>query len=865
MQVTDSSDPSAASGSLTSWICWCSVLIVSVIFALPAAAFAQVDRAGLTGTVTDSSGQVLSGVHVTAIQDDTGLTRETFSSDAGTYDVPELPVGRYTVKFGLTGFQQISFTNVIEAVGQTRTLDAVLSPAGMNETIEISGASTQIDETNDALGQRIERKQVEDLPLNGRNWATLTALVPGAIDTGGSNQRTIYFAGRGLDDNNFTSDGVDATNIVNQAQQPFVRLAIPTDTIEEFRIDAMLFTAESGSTPGGQVAVTTPSGTNQFHGDVFEFLRNDVFDARNFFNPNPNNPPFRLNQFGGSLGGPIVPGKTFFFISYEGLRQALGQSLTGFVPSDAFRADVLAESPALAPVINAFPHGQTLISPQVAEFFGEGNQVDNEDSGMMRIDQHFSDTTTAFVRFNLDSAVSIEPLVGSGTQYLSDRQEITSSPASAVIEVLHVFSPNLVDEGKFGFNRGTVFTTNLGQNGLPYSVAVSGLTTENNDEERSGVGNSFSWIDNVTWIKNKHVIKSGVEIRRIQLNQGNTANGSVSFDSLSAFAADQVNAASFAAPLPVNGLRKTEYYGFIQDEYKLKPNLTVNLGVRYTFYNMFHEVLGRAIPFDFATCGPQGFCPPGSSFGRPNTRDIDPRGAIAWAPAGLKGKTVIRAGAGIYHGDGQLDDQNLPTANEVDRFALSEATIPNLSFPIAPFLADTVGIVSPRDMNRLWKDMYVSQWGLSVQQSLAFDMVATVSYIGSKGTHLLTTSYINTIDPETGKREFPDFGQVEYRGNDNNSEFQGLQASLQRSFAHGLVLSANYLWSHEIDDGSVGGGDADFPEDPECRSCARASGDFDVRQTFHVSLVYELPFGPGKPYIDQPGIARALLGSWEVA
>ena len=827
------------------------------------AAYAQVDRAALNGTVRDSQGRVLLGVHVTAVQDETGFRRETTSSEGGTYDIPELAVGRYTVSFELTGFARLNFTNVVEAVGQTRTLDAVLKAAGVNETVEVSPGSTEIDQTSDVLGERIERTQAESLPLNGRNWASLTALAPGAIDTGGSNQRTIRFAGRGLDDNNFTSDGVDATNIVNQAQQPFVRLAIPTDTIREFRVDSMLFTAESGSTPGGQVAVTSPSGTNQFHGDVFEFLRNDVFDARNPFDFSPGNPPFRLNQFGGSLGGPISSGKMFFFVSYEGIRQTLGQSLTGFVPSDAFRAHILAESPALAQILNAYPHGQTQISAKKAEFFGQGRQLDTEDSGMARIDRRFSDNTTAFVRFSIDQALTKAPLGASG-QFLNDRQEITSSPANAVIEILHIFSPELVNEGKFGFNRGTVFTTNLSQNGLPFSVSAPGFTTENNNEERSGVGNSFSWIDNVTWVKKKHVIKAGAEVRRIQLDQGNTANGSISFSSLSAFAADQVNVANFAAPLPVNGLRKTQYYGFVQDEYKWRPNVTLNLGVRYQFYNTFQEVLGRAIPFDFVTCGPQGFCPPGSDFGRPNFGDVDPRVAIAWSPAWLGGKTVIRSGFGIYHGDGQLDDQNLPISNEVQRFSLSQASIPSLSFPIIGFLADTPGIVSPRDMDRRRKDMYVSQWGLSVQQSLPRDLVATVSYVGSKGTHLLTTSYVNTIDPITGKREFPDFGQVEFRGNQNNSSFQGLQASLQRSFSHGLLFSANYLWSHEIDDGSLGGGDSDFPPDPECRACNRASGDFDVRQTFHVSLVYELPFGAGRTYLDQPGILRALLGSWEV-
>lgn len=821
----------------------------------------QVDRSAIVGTVMGPDGKPMPGVSVIAIEQSTGLRRQTISNDQGTYSLQTLPLGVYRVTFERRGFQSLQFKDVLQAAGQTRTLNATLMLAGARQSVEVREAAPALNETSDTLGERIERRQVNNLPLNGRNWATLTALTPGAIDSGGSDQRTIRFAGRGLDDNNFTYDGIDATNIVNQAQQPFVRLAIPTDTIQEFRVASMLFTAESGSTPGGQMAVTSASGTNQFHGDVFEFLRNDAFDARNPFGSEKS--PFRLNQFGGSAGGPIATNKTFFFLSYEGIRQTLGQPLLGFVPTEAFRSQVEAESPALSAVVEAYPQGQMQLSPQVAQFIGEGAQLDEENSAMVRIDHRFTDHTSGFARFNTDAALSSAPLGNSG-QYLNDRQNVGSRPANGVIELLHVFSPTLVNEAKFGFNRGTVVTTNLSQNDLAYSILVPDFSEQNNNEVRTGVGNSFSWIDHLTGVKGRHILKSGVEIRRIQLNQGNTGNGSVSFASLSAFAANQVNSASYAADLPINGLRKTEFYGFVQDEYKWKPNITLNLGLRYQFYNRFHEVFGRAVPFDFATCGPQGFCSRGAEFSRPNWGDADPRVAFAWAPEALGGKTVLRSGFGMYHGDGQLDDQNLPIDNEVQRFSLSEATIPGLNFPITPFLANTPGIVSPRDMDRHRKDMYVSEWGASIQQSLPHNFIGTVSYVGSEGTHLLTTSYINMINPATGTRPYPGFGQVEFRGNQNNSSFEAFQTSFRRSFERGLLVSLNYMWSHEIDDGSLGGGEADFPENVACRSCDRASGDFDVRHTFNADAVYQLPFGPGRAYLDRPGILRALFGSWNV-
>jgi len=333
---------------------------------------------------------------------------------------------------------------------------------------------------------------------------------------------------------------------------------------------------------------------------------------------------------------------------------------------------------------------------------------------------------------------------------------------------------------------------------------------------------------------------------------------------LAAFDANQVSTATLNGALPVNGLRKTQYFGYVQDEFKWTPNLTLNLGARYSFFNLFHEVFGRANPFDFATCGPQGFCGVGASFGRPNYGDIDPRIALAWSP-GVSGQAVIRVGFGIYHEDGQLDDQNLPISNEVYAYALSDKTIPNLSYPITPFLTDTTGIISPRDDDRRRKDTSVAQWGLSLQRALPADFVATVSYVGSEGAHLLTLSEVNVVNSLTGTRLYPDFGQVSWRGNSDNSNYEGLSVSVKRSFSGGFLFSANYMWSHEIDDGSDGSGDGDslVPENVACPACERASGIWDVRHVLNANGVYQLPFGLAKPYLNEPGMLRNIFGSWE--
>jgi hypothetical protein len=845
---------------------------VGITLCLAYSAHAQVDRAGLNGTVTDPAGRVLPQTHVTAIQNATGLHREATSSANGTYDIPELPVGAYTITFDHEGFKALTFVDVEQVIGRTRTLNATLQVSGGQQRMEVSASSEQMDKTSDALGTSISEVQAKELPLNGRNWATLSALEPSAVDTGGSSQRAVRFAGRGRDDDNFTYDGIDATNIVNQPQQPYVRLAIPLDTIDEFRVDAMLSTAEVGATGGPQLAVTSPSGTNQWHGDAFEFFRNNVFDA---VQPVPlvstPQPPFHLNQFGGSIGGPIVRDKTFFFLAYEGYRSNWGFPLEGFVPDAATRATVMAESPVLIPILNAYPVGQAPYSAGVDLFTSEGRQRNFENSAMVRLDQHFSDRTTAFLRFNIDRAANRQPLA-SNNQYLADQVLQTSAPANGAIELLHFFSPTLANEFKFGFNRGTADTFDINHTGLPYAFAVSGLFTNlNNNRTSIGVGNSFSEIDNLTWIKSRHTIKAGVEIRRVQLNQGNTESGTITYTDVTAqatlddFEANQVAAASLNGALPINGLRKTQFYSYIQDEFKWTPNFTFNLGLRYSFFNIFHEELGRANPFDFATCGPQGFCGVGASFGQPNHHDIDPRLAFSWSP-GRSAQTAIRAGFGIYHEDGQLDDQNLPISNEVFAYSLSDATIPNLSYPVTPFLANTPGIISPRDEDRRRKDTSVTQWGLSVQHALPADFVATVSYVGSEGTHLLTLSETNVQDPVTKLRPYAGFGEVSWRGNVDTSNYEGLSIAVKRSFSRGFLFSGNYMWSHEIDDGSDGSGDGDslVAENVACPACERADGIWDVRHAFNANAVYQLPFGAGKPYLNAPGIWRNIAGSWEM-
>jgi hypothetical protein len=853
-----------------------SVVSTVLCFSCAMPGIAQVDRSAINGTVTDPAGRLLGETHITVVENSTQSQREGVSDAAGRYDIPELPVGDYTVTFDRPGFKTLTFTDVEQVVGRTRTLDAALQISGGLERVEVSVGSELMDRNTAAVTGLIERKQANELPLNGRNWSALTAFIPGAIDTGGSNQRSVRFAGRGLDDSNFTYDGIDETSIINQTQRPWARLSIPLDAIAEFRVDTLLATADEGATGGAQLAVTSPSGTNRFHGRLFEYLRNNYFDA-----PEPawasngeKQQPLRLNQFGGSLGGPIVHDKTFFYIASEAYRQVWGYPVTSDVPSAAFKATIPASSPVYG-IVNAYPGAgpKTFLTPYTPAtdpgdpFYANYalltcscTQVVNESSVLLRLDQHFSSRTTGFLRFNYDRSVDTQPVSTSVTNL----EERVSSPINGVLELLHVFSPTLTNEAKFGFNRATDNTYNSNPSGSIYQIAISsgpgpGFGTQTYNYNAIYVGNSFSYIDNLTWLHGRHTIKAGAELRRIQLNQHYGQHGTVTFASLQAVQTNTVARASLTGALPVNDLRKYDIFGYIQDEFKVRPNLTLNAGARYTVFQLFHEAHGKANPFDFDTCGPQGFCGLGASFGQQNYGDFDPRLGIVWSPDHDR-KTILRGGFGMYHEDGQLDDQNLPAKNEVPSYSVTKVT-----YPPDPFF--TTGTISPNAEQRTRKDTYVEQWTAAVQREFPANLVASVTYLGSHGVHLLDTNVVNLINPTTGIAQYPAFAPaIGWRGSIGASSYNGLSLSVRRPFATGLLLAANYAYTHEIDNGSNGSGDGDeiSPQNPLCLSCDWASGAWDATHVVNGNAVYELPFGRGKPMLNQRGIANTIVGNWQL-
>jgi len=822
---------------------------LALLFALSLPLLAQVDHASLNGSVTDASQSAVPGAKVEAISTTTGLRRTTATGNSGTYQLAPLPIGTYTVTVSKTGFHAAEFKDVELTVGQARTLDVRLAVGAVTETVEVTAAGEDMNRTSAEVGGLIGSEQIKEIPVSGRNWASLMLLAPGAVNYSDGSQRNIRFNGHSIDDANYTFDGIDNNGVQEQTQKAESRLNIALDSIAEFRVSTAVYTAESGAAGGAQVMVVSKSGSNQFHGGTLYALRNDALDARSPFD-GPTLPDFTLHQFGANLGGPIKKDKAFFFANYEGLRQDLGVTFVSFVPNAAYRAQVLAKSPVLKPLLDAWPVGQKPLDSTTDQINLVASNHVREDSGMFRFDYRFNDRNTLYARYNTDNVYIDNP-----TDALGSHNVVPHSPTNAVLADQQILSPTLTNELKFGVNRANYH--NWGYGIAPVSVSVSsasfsGLTNTSLDTE---VGTTFSYIDNLTWVRGRHTFKFGANIMRVRLNNsGNTlTTASLSYASTDDFINNRASSATYLQGEGVVGNRRTFYQGYAQDEFKVTPRLTLNLGLRYEFYSVVHEILDRSAVVDIAGCG--GFCAKGTPYYEPNYKDFGPRIGAAWAPSMFHGKTTIRSGFGIYYGGNQNDDFSDPAESAVPRYSLSNTDFPALAYPLVAFLDPKNQLYSPKAIDRHRKDLYYENWDFVVQQELAHDLTAQVSYIGGEGHHLFTRYTINLLDPVTGKRPLSGFGSFGLKTNDGNSTFHSLQASTQRRFVNGLLLQANYMWAHAITDSSIGSGESVAFQDMSCRACDRSSSSTDVRHVFTMNGVYQLPFARHQRF----------LGGWEIA
>jgi hypothetical protein len=827
-------------------------LVVFVLLGSSSIATAQLDRATLGGTITDSSGAVVPGAKVELLSEATGLKRETLTNETGAYIFQQAPIGNYNVTASHPGLRSITMKDVQLGVGDNRTLNIEMPVSGTDTVVTVEGTQAALETTSPVVGTVIGTRQMREIPLNGRHWASLMALAPGAINTGDGSQQTIRFVGRARDDNNWTFDGLDATGVKDPRQEAALRLVISTDTIAEFRVNSTLYSAESGSGAGGQVNLVSKSGTNGFHGSVFEFLRNDYMDARNPFDTSKQ--PFRLNQFGGNIGGPIARNKTFFFANYEGLRQRVTQTFTDNVPSAAYRSR--STIPAVNQLLAFYPAGTSRSSdPDIDQLRANRSQSWTENSASMRLDHRFNDRNSVFGRFNIDDGVTLSPR----STIEGDRQNDNFRPSNLVMQYQRIFSPTVVNEIKAGMNRSTLHR--VGSGPVPRTVTAAGFMTLNQQTGLIEVGTSYSIIDNVVISRGRHNLKFGFEVRRAHVNVADPSVDAftVNFSSRPNLLANVVESVSTVGAANVLGTRKTYWYGYAQDDFKIRPNLTLNLGLRYEYYSVNREVHDIYKVFDLNAC--KGFCPQGTPWYFPDRNNFDPRVGIAWT----LGKTVIRTGAGIYHGPGQIDDVNTALDNVSARTSLTTLEVPGLSLPVEPYLrlASEVG-VTPRSLQRDRRDLYSAQWGFSIQRELPAGFIGQIGYVGNSGVKLFARQYINNVDPVTKVRPLPAFGRMDEKRQDGKSNFHALQLSLHRRLARGINWGTEYMWSHTINDGNLGGGEGAQPQIAACRACDRGHSAQDIRHTITSNWIYQLPFGAGQKYLST-GAASKILGGWETS
>lgn len=799
---------------------WVYVCLAALLMCASAAQ-GQTFRGTILGTVTDSSGAAIAGATVTVKNTGTGLTRTVATSDDGSYAVPELPIGTYTVSVEKSGFKTGVVSGIAAEVAAERRADVTLQPGEVAQRVEVSASELpQVESTNNVLGGIVESKIVNTLPVNGRDYQKLILLVPGVAaspdeisDSPGS-YGTISVNGARGRSNNYLLDGTDMND--GYRNDPAINEAgvfgtpatiLPVEAIAEMRV-ASNFEAEYGRSAGAVINVVTKSGTNTFHGSGFEFLRNTVLNARNYFNTTPDpQQPFHDNQFGGSLGGPIVKDKTFFFGDYEGVRETGSQSSQACVPT---AADITNNTPAggINPVIQKLisagkawpaPTGagsciakpgdtikQTLVSTNTALATPFSNRVD---SAIAKIDHSFNANNLLTGRYYFGDSDQSFPLALSGGGLVRGYNTATPTRVQLVsISFVSTISPSIVNEARLGWNRfaegffaedRNFDPSSIGLNtvgtgtpnkGNPYNFGLPVITIANASfpqlgadkaDPRQRVDTNWHYIDNVSWKAGRHDVKFGYEFRRTSISQIFNRNfrGRLKFDTLGDFLAGTPSdsTGSSNSQNTGNSNRNTfenSYAGYLQDSIRLGRKFTLNLGIRYDYFGIVQEKHGLFNNVDPKFFG-QPFAVGNGRLYEPDYNNWAPRVSVAWDFTG-KAKTVLRAGYGIFY-DAFSQDLFLGHLPYTTSFAPGPAysglfgpgqiTTAN---PAGGTIASGVpvyGFFSPVidsfGVDPKIRSPYIQNYNLNFQQDLGHQMVLQIGYVGSNGHKLFDFRDIN--------------------------------------------------------------------------------------------------------------------------
>jgi hypothetical protein len=901
-------------------------------------AHAQIS-ATISGIVTDQSGAAVTGAAIRAKAVDTGSVRETTTGSTGRYQMVALAVGAYEIEVTKAGFSAGIRTGIRLAVGQEANIDVVLRVGQVSEQVKVAADAPVVNLTTRDISGLVGERQVKDLPLNGRSYDLLLALNPGIVNftwekTGGigvSNSTTgnnFSVSGNRPQQNLFLLNGVEFTGAAENNMQPggASQELLGVESVREFNVLRDSYSAEYGKHPGGQVIIVTQSGTNQMHGSVYEFLRNNALDAPNYFDQG-SAPPFQRNQFGASLGGPIHKDKTFLFGNYEGLRQRLHQTSAAFVPDATSRASA---DPSVVPLLNLWP-----VAPAnapdfngIAQVFSSPLQTIREDFGTVRLDQVFSGRDSLSGVYTIDDGNDFTATVAD--PYSSDVVTLREQVAS--IEETHSFSANMTNVARLGYSRAGYFFTGQPTPGTPAAgvsgfllghpvgavvvggsaasnpQAQVGLAGSNNGSNLAIARNLYSLEDHLTIIRGRHQLTFGAWFQPFQSNETIALSqfGQATFTSLTTFL--QGTTSSFLYdPIP-SQMNWRSLFGawYAEDIFRATPKLTISLGFRDEFTTGWNEANDRAANYTF-TNGVINTQPHiGHSLFTTNNGKFlpQPRIGIAWRPA--NDKTVVRAGFGMYNdlqdALGYRTDQNAPFNP-----TYSIAALPVSSLPVDPLAAVPSGAkLVPGGVQPDMKTPTLVSWSLRVEQRLSENTSFTLGYVGSHGYHEMIgidgnepfpvicpaspcpATYPSTFPGALANAPIPDgtfyipfVSPSTPRANAaiantwtwfslGNSNYNALQVDLNRRFSHGLSVRGVYTWSKALDDGDSLNGTAaanapGLVSNPFHLYADYGLATYDVRNVGVINAMYRLPLGRGQAVGGSlEGVGNALISGWSV-
>ena len=934
-----------------------SVLAILLVFAFTGL-HAQQITGTISGVVSDETGGVLPGVEVTARNTGTEATRTVISDDEGRYRISQLVPASYELRAELAGFQTALLQDIGLSMGQVAVVGVTLRVGAITEQVVVSAEVSLVDTTSASVSALVDSQQVRDLPLNGRDFIQLAALQEGVVvpvsqrrTVNGDRGVKISIGGARTYDNAMLLDGTDIKNQYGTTPGSVSGSLLGVDTIREFRVITSAYSAEYGRFTGGVISAVTRSGTNELHGGVFYFHRNSALDARNFFDRDPENPlerskvpGFKRNQFGFTLGGPIVKDRTFLFGSYEGLRERLNateistfpnaEAHMGIIPNERFRGRFICGPPrgvmgqpspvkcdvGVAPNVQPYmdlypiPNGEDLGNGLALHFWQNARPL-NEDYYLAKLDHKFSDSDDFFIRFTISDGNFSE--TNESSIWEIEEENLNQY---WTLEHKHIFSPSVLNEFRFAYNRSSSRTDESGP--VDESLWFVDPARQKAAEFKGGMGllfcrgcgmsqfgtstrtpqkhvlNTFQYMDNLVWTRGSHSMKVGVSVSRFQYNARNFARlqGTYQFDDVRGFMESRFTAATVfygelesATPQPL-GFRQTLVGIYMQDDVQVQPNLTVNLGLRYEFVTNPTEVAGRLgnldDPLDTQTRTGNPFF-----LKNPSLKNFSPRVGFAWDPTG-SGKFSVRGGFGLFH-------------QQILQWCCTSALFRSTPFGIRGELDDDTHQAEldtfPNALKGLDKDHpavdrvamfavsqptqpYMMQWSLTLQRELFANMAVTAKYSGSRGVSLPRVGSANRPEVSqdaNGAFFFPNinapapnqaFTAITDRRWDGNSYYNALALGLRRRFSGGNMFQLSYTWQKSIDEGSVIGGspretfnDAWLSQHLPERSLDRGLSSFGIQHAFSANWAVELPFGAGRRYgAGATGFVGKLIEGWQI-